>query len=168
MNIDLLKNILLAVVLLLIQAMVLNRIHLFNCATPLIYVYMVLLMPRNYPRWGVLLQSFLIGICADIFSNTPGVAAGSMTFLGFIQTWLLAPFIHRDNPDEADLRPTMKEMGLNRYLFYAFLCVFIYCTLFFTLETFSFFNWVQWLASIFGSTLITLLLILVIENLRGA
>jgi hypothetical protein len=44
--------------------------------------------------------------------------------------------------------------------------VLIYCLAYFTLETFNFFNWIQWLMSIGGSTILTVVLILVIENIR--
>ena len=44
--------------------------------------------------------------------------------------------------------------------------VLIYCTTFFSLEAFSFFNWEHWLMSIGGSTLVTVILIWVIEAIR--
>ena len=43
----------------------------------------------------------------------------------------------------------------------------IYCLAFFSLEAFNFYNWVQWLSSIGGSALLTIILILVIENFRS-
>ena len=151
MNIDLLRSILLFAVLLIVQALVLNHIHLFDCATPLLYVYLALLFRRNYP-------------CVDVFSNTPGVGAASMTFLGLIQPYLLALFVPRDSPD--DLAPSMRSLGVTKFIYYTIISVFIYCIVFFTLETFNFFNWMQWLLCIGGSTVITVVLILVIENLR--
>lgn len=41
-----------------------------------------------------------------------------------------------------------------------------YCLVFFTLETFSFFNFSQWIAQILGSALISLVIILTIESVR--
>jgi len=34
------------------------------------------------------------------------------------------------------------------------------------LEAFSFFNWIQWALCVGGSTLLTLLLVMVLDNLR--
>ena len=48
MSKTLFKRILGFALLCLAQALVLNRIHLFSFATPLLYVYMVLLFRRNY------------------------------------------------------------------------------------------------------------------------
>ncbi len=42
MSIDLVKRLGIFVVLVLVQGLVFNHIHLFNCATPLLYIIMVL------------------------------------------------------------------------------------------------------------------------------
>ena len=39
MNFGIVKEILLFVLILLAQVLVLNHIHLFDCATPLLYIY---------------------------------------------------------------------------------------------------------------------------------
>ena len=164
MNLIFLKGVLLFAILLLAQVLVLNHIHLFDCATPLLYVYVVLLFRRNYPRWGILLVSFLLGLLVDIFSNTPGVAAASMTFLGFLQPYVLAMFLNRDSDE--DLQPSMKSLGFAKFFYYAAVLVVVYCAIFFTIETFSFFNGLLWLECVGGSAMLTILLILAIENSR--
>lgn len=164
MNVDFLKKLLAFVVLLFAQALVLQRIHLFDYATPLLYVYLVLLFRRNYPRWGILLWSFAMGLAVDMFSNTPGVTASSMTFLGLLQPYVLSLFVPREAPD--DLEPSVKTLGKGKYFLYALLLTFIYCLLFFTVEFFSFFNWMQWLACVGGSTMLTAILIFIIDNVR--
>ncbi|HAT62348.1 MAG TPA: rod shape-determining protein MreD [Prevotella sp.] len=164
MNIETVKSIGTFVILLLAQALVLNHIHLFNCATPFLYVYMVLHFQRNAPKWSLLLWSFLMGLLVDVFSNTPGVAAGSMAFIGFIQPYLLELFAPRDSAD--DLVPSRKTFGGRSFFYYSLTIVFIYCLIFFTLETFNFFNWLQWIFSILGSMVLSLALIYAIENLR--
>ena len=164
MNLNFLKNVLLFAVLLLVQVLVLNHIHLFGCATPLLYVYMVMIFRRGYPRWGILIWSFLMGLCVDIFSNTPGVAAASMTFLGLLQPYLLMLFLNRDSPD--DLQPTIRTLGVAKFFYYTCITLFVYCLVFFTIESFTFFNWLQWLESVCGSAVLTIILILGIENAR--
>ena len=164
MNLIFLKGVLLFAILLLAQVLVLNHIHLFDCATPLLYVYVVLQFRRNYPRWGILLVSFLLGLVVDIFSNTPGVAAASMTFLGFLQPYVFAMFLNRDSDE--DLQPSMKSLGFAKFFYYAAVLVVVYCAIFFTIETFSFFNGLLWLECVGGSAALTVLLVLAIENLR--
>lgn len=164
MNLNFLKGVLLFAILLLAQVLVLNHIHLFDCATPLLYVYVVLQFRRNYPRWGILLVSFLLGLLVDIFSNTPGVAAASMTFLGFLQPYVFAMFLNRDSDE--DLQPSMENFGFASFFYYAAILVVVYCAIFFTIETFSFFNGLLWLECVGGSAMLTILLILAIENSR--
>ena len=102
------------VILCLAQALVLNHINLYGCATPLMYIYFIMLFRRGFPRWAVLLWSFFMGLCIDVFSNTPGVAAASATFLGFLQPYLLEIFTPRESPE--DLLPTMRSLGTVRFI----------------------------------------------------
>lgn len=164
MNIEIVKHFFTFILLSVVQVLVLNHVNLFGCATPLLYVYFIMSFRRGYPRWAILLWSFALGLCMDMFSNTPGVTAASATFLGFVQQPLLILFEQRDGPE--DIRPTMKELGVARYLYYAIACVLVFNILFFTMESFSFFNWLQWIKNIGGSTVLTVLLVLVIENVR--
>jgi len=164
MTSDLIQRIVAFVVLVVVQALVLNHIHLFGVATPLFYVYFVLLFRRNHPKWIILLTSFLLGLCVDVFSNTPGLAAASMTFIAVLQPYILEPFIPRDSED--NLKPGMRTLGVSRFIYYTIFMVFLYNVAFFSLEAFTFFNWLQWLLCIGASTVLTVVLILVVENLR--
>lgn len=58
MSIEQVRRFVLFVVLLLVQGLVLNHIHLFDCATPLIYIILVLHFRRNQSRWSALLGVF--------------------------------------------------------------------------------------------------------------
>lgn len=163
MSLKFIRNIFSFIILLLVQALVLNHIRLFECATPLLYVCFVLPTPHDQPRWATLLWCFALGLCVDVFSNTPGVAAASMTLIGLLQPYLLILFLPRDSPD--DLVPSFGTLGMGKYIAYTAIIVFVYCLAFFTLEAFNFYNIVQWAACVGGSAVLTMLLILVIENL---
>ncbi len=165
MTVGVLKTLGTFLVFLLVQVLVLNQVHLFDSATPLLYIYMVLLFPRNYPKWGMLAWAFAMGLGVDMFSNTPGVAAASLTLVALLRPYLLGLFLQRESAE--DLVPSMKVLGFGRYLFFAFIIVFTYCLVFFSLEAFSFFNWMQWLFCVGGSTLLTLVLVMVLDNLRS-
>ena len=145
----------------LAQVTVLGRIHLFHYATPLFYVYFVAMFPRNYPKWSVLLWSFLLGLIIDIFSNTPGLAASVMTILAAIQPYYLELYVPRDSAD--NLQPSMKTLGPVKYAYYVVPMVLLYCLLFYCLEMFTFFNAFYWLMCVVGSTLLTLVLIFTFE-----
>ena len=146
MNVDFLRRLLWFAVLTVAQVFVLNHIHLFAVATPLLYIYFILL--------------FII----DTFSNTPGVAAGSLTLVAALQPFVLKPFIPRES--SSDFQPRMDTLGIPQYAWYAAILILIYNVVFFSLEMFSFFNVLEWLQCIGGSSLLTLILILVVENVR--
>ena len=161
MSIDFIKRAVLFVAFVLAQALVLGRIHLFHYATPLLYVYFVTLFPRNYPKWGVLTWAFVMGLTVDMFFNTPGVAAASLTAVAAIQPYFYALFVPRDAAE--NLEPSLLNLGPTKYSYYIVTLVTVYCLLFFTLELFSFDNLFEWLMCVVGSTLITLLLIFTFE-----
>lgn len=164
MNLNIVRNIVFIIVLLLVQTLVLNHINLFGCATPLLYVYFALTVRRGAPRWATLLWCFVTGLLVDVFSNTPGVGSASMTLVGLLQPYLLELFVPRDSAD--DLRPSPFTLGSGKYANYVIILVSVFCIAFFSLETFNFYNWAQWLSSIVGSIVLTVVLILVIENYR--
>jgi rod shape-determining protein MreD len=165
MNIDTLQKIVFFIVVALAQVLVLNHIHLLGVATPLMYVYFVILFRRNYSRVSILLWSFLLGSVIDIFSNTTGAAAGAMTLLGILQPYLLMPFIQRDSDN--DMEPSISTLGFAPFCYFTFISTLIYSIVFFSLEMFSFFNMLLWGECILGSTIITFVLIIVIDNLRS-
>lgn len=164
MGIETLKRLASFAAFCLIQVLVLNQIHLFGFITPLFYIYFVITFEYNYPRWAILLWSFAMGVVIDSFTNTPGVAAASLTIMGFIQPYVLSPFVTIDAPD--GFVPTIRSLGPSRYFYYSLIMVFAYHILFFSIEMFSFFNIIYWLECIGGSALLTLLLILFVENMR--
>lgn len=164
MIIDTFRRLSVFIALLLVQVLVLNHVFLFGWATILLYVYFVVMFPRNYPRWAILLWSFAMGLSVDMFANTPGMAAASLTIVGFIQPYLLELFIPREAPE--NLRTAAATLGLSKFTIFASMLVFVHCLLFFSIETFTSFHWQHWLLSIGGSTFLTLALLIAVELVR--
>ena len=106
-----------------------------------------------------------MGLLIDTFSNTPGVSSSSLTLIAALQPYILRAFVSHDNAD--DLQPSITILGFGRYVWYSLILTFIYCLVFFTLDMFSFFNFLVWLQCVIGSTILTLFFILVIEHVRS-
>lgn len=151
--------------LLLLQVLVLNHIHIAGYATPMPYVYFLFLLPSDTPRWVYVLLGFLLGFLVDIFADTPGMASASMCFTALILPPLLRVFAPADSEDEAFL-PSVKGMGWWKFLTLVVLAVLVNTSLFYLMEIFSFYNWISMLASIGGSTALTILFIIAIELIR--
>lgn len=148
------------------QVLVFNNIRLFGCAMPLLCVYFAITIPRGYPRWASLLWCFTLGLAVDVFSNTPGVGTGSMTLVAMMQSYLLELFVPRDSIP--NLESGISTLGIAKFASMAFILAFVYCLTFYTLEMFSFFNWIQWLLNVGASTLLTFALIMAFEYVRQA
>lgn len=164
MSIDTLRRLGLFTVFLLAQVLVLGRIHLFQCATPLLYVYFTVSFPRGTAKWSILLWNFFLGLLIDIFSNTPGMAAASLTAIAAIQPYYLELFVPRDSSD--DLQPALSTIGPMKYSYYVIPLVVLYCLFFYTLEMFSFANLLFWAVCVVSSSLLTLILIFAFEIAR--
>jgi rod shape-determining protein MreD len=153
------------VVLLVVQALVLNHVWLLNVATPLLYVYFAITFPRNTEKGEVLLWCFFLGLLIDIFSNTPGLAAGSLTLIGMIQTYLVELFIPRDSVE--NLEVSAATLGWGKFSMLSGMLTLLYCLLFFILEAFNFFDWQLWILRAVCSAALTLILMLAIESVRS-
>lgn len=164
MAIDTLKRFAVFVVLVLAQALVFNHIRLFGYAMPLLYVYFAITIPRGYPRWVTLLWCFALGLCVDLFSNTPGVAAGSLTLVGLIQPYLLELFVPREAVP--NMTVSASEMGWSKFLTMASMLTAVHCLAFFSLLMFSFVDWQMWGFSVLGSLLLTMVLLAALESVR--
>ena len=161
----LVNRLMMFVVLLVVQVLVLNHVWLLNVATPLLYVYFAITFPRNTEKGEVLGWCFFLGLLIDIFSNTPGLAAGTLTLIGMTQTYLVELFVPRDSVE--NLEVSAATLGWGKFSMLSGILTLIYCLLFFILEAFNFFDWQLWILRAVFSTVLTLLLMLAIESVRS-
>ena len=136
--------------LLLLQVLVFNHIHIMGYATPMPYVYFLLILPSDTPRWLYVFLGFLLGLLIDLFGNTPGITAATMTAIGLV----------------TPLLPSMRTMERWPFVRYVLTAVLLQCIIFFTIEAFSFFNWAVLLINIAGSTVLTTLFCIALELVR--
>ncbi len=164
MSASYIRNIIIGLLLLLAQVVLFNRIYLFGCATPLLLVYALIVLPVATPRWLSLLLAFFMGLVSDMFTNTPGVAAITLTFIAFIQPPLLRAIIADDEAHE--LLPSLRSLGPLKFISYSLILTFLACALTFILEEFSFSRWLWLLYNILGSTALTYIFIFTFELIR--
>jgi rod shape-determining protein MreD len=111
-----------------------------------------------------ILLAFILGLILDSFSNTPGETAFALTLTAFLQPYVLELYLERDDSD--DFSPSMTNMGFVKYSTYVLLLTFVFSFTLFSLEAFSFFNWIQWLLCILGSWGVTSVMIIAIDSVR--
>lgn len=154
------------ILLFLLQILIFNHIHLFGYATPMPYLYFIMLLPSSTPRWVSILLGFILGLLIDIFTNTPGMAAASLCCVGLVAPPLLNLFSPHDREDDVIL-PSIHTMERSGFLKYAVTLTLLHCSLFFTIELFTFQNWQDLLFYIGGSSVLTLLFVIAFEMLRS-
>lgn len=159
------KEILWLVVLVLVQALVLNRVHILGYATPLPYIYLVLKFHAGSSRDANLIWAFILGLLVDIFSNTPGLASASTVLLAMFQPFFLKLFSIKE--DNAETDPSAREMGNGAFIRYVVTCVLFHHIAFYLLDSFSFFHWSDVLINIGGSAVFTSLLIFALEGISS-
>ena len=73
-------------------------------------------------------------------------------------------FMQRESAE--DLKPSLYSMGTINFLLYVSLLVVVNNALFFMLETFNFYNWLNWLWNVLGCSALTIAIIMVLETVR--
>lgn len=152
------------IVLVLVQALLLNNICLFGLATPFVYIYYLLAMDKDVDRNALMATAFLLGLAVDMFSNTPGVNAGASVLVAFLRPGLLRLFSPRDEYE--NFEPGIYTLGIWAFVRYATIATLLHHTVLFLLEAFSLANIGYLSLRILCSTLLTMMLIMAIEFVR--
>ncbi|MGN1237213.1 MAG: rod shape-determining protein MreD [Bacteroidaceae bacterium] len=151
-----------------LQTVVLNHIHIYGYATPLICVYLIITLPINTPRLTMLTWGFLVGLTQDIFANTPGVMTSTLTLVAMMHNNLLIVLGDQDKDDKDEgVMPSIKTLGTMPFLRYAGGAVLIETTVFYLLMTFNFAAPLDTLINIAGSSILSFLIIWFIESIRS-
>lgn len=163
---DILVLLLRYVILVGVQVTILNNIQLSGYINPYLYVLFILLLPVKFPKIPALLIAFVIGLTIDIFTNTIGIHAGASVFMAYTRPFVLKLFSPRDGYD-TDASPNIKDLGLQWWIAYSTVLVFIHHFALFYLEAFRFSDFFNTFSRVLLSSVATLILILITQLLFG-
>lgn len=163
---EILKYLLLFVILVVAQVIVFNHICLFNVAIPLVFIYFIVKLPVTLSVNWAMTFSFLIGLTVDIFSNTQGMNALACTILASSRIGMLRLYFPRED-DMTNPEPSIRTLGPAVYMKYLITMVTVYCTLFFLIEAFTFYNWTLMLLRILASSTLTFVILLAFDSLTN-
>lgn len=149
-----------------LQAIVFNNLQLNTYVNVFIYTAFILLLPFEIPGWLLLLAGFSMGLLMDVFSSTGGLHAAASTFMAFCRPGVLRFIAPRDGYDSAST-PSISSMGLNWFVTYALLLVFLHNFVCFFLEVFRFSEFFFTITKIILTTFVTVLLIIAAQLVRG-
>lgn len=122
-----LRNIIRYFVLVLLQVLILNHIHLYWWTeasnippfTPYIYPLILLLLPLSTSTSLMMILGFFVGLTIDIFMNTGGMHAAVCVLIGATRNSILTALLPNRLSDYPNLSPGIRNMGWAPFLSYA-------------------------------------------------
>jgi rod shape-determining protein MreD len=159
MTIDVIKNIIRFFLLIALQILILNNIQFSGFINPYLYVLFILMLPFETPKWIVLILAFIMGISIDIFSDSAGMHAAAATFMGYCRPYVLNIIKPRDGY-EFSLNPTYSDMGVNWFITYAGILIFLHHLVYFYIEIFRMNEFFIIFLRVILSSVFTLLLVI--------
>ena len=141
MNSALITHAISAVVIILLQGLVFQRIYIggesFNFLALLLYPVIIVLLPVKTSRIALVLIGFLIGIIVDLFYGSLGVHASAAVFIAFLRPYILLLLEPRGGYPVATV-PSPSHYGLNWFLRYLALMLVFFLLFYFSMEVFTF------------------------------
>jgi len=164
MTIIFLKNIGRFVFLILFQVLILNNIQFSGYINPYFYIYFILLLPFETPRWLLLLSAFLLGLSLDAFTNTFGLNASACVLMAFARPFVISA-ISTGTEFMIGHSPSLKNQGMKWFAYYSIILVLVHHFALFYLEIFRFTEFFQTLFRVLLSSVFTLLIVFIAEYL---
>jgi cell shape-determining protein MreD len=161
---DVIKNTIRFFILVLVQVLLVQNIHLGQYIILFPYILFLILLPFETPKLAVLGIAFFTGIIIDLFYDTAGLHAATCTLIGFARYYILKLLSPREGY-EPGLTPNVSSMGSLWFISYAATLIFIHHLFFFYIEIFRFSELFRTLLRVFLSTIGTFSLVYVIQFL---
>jgi len=146
------------------QVLILNHINLGGYINPYFYIYFVLLLPFETPRWLLLLTAFILGLSIDIFTNTIGLNASACVLMAFCRPFVISAISSGPESLIGDT-PSLRNQGIKWFLYYSIFLVLIHHFTLFYLEIFRFSEFMMTFVRVLLSSAFTMLLVLISEYL---
>ena len=164
MSIIFLRNVLRFAFLVLFQVLILNNIQFSGYINPYFYIYFILVLPFETPRWLLLISAFLLGFFLDAFTNTLGLNTAACVLIAFLR-----PFVIRAISTGTEFMtghsPSIRNQGLKWFAYYSIILVMVHHLTLFYLEIFRFTEFFQTLLRVLLSSAFTILLVFIAQYL---
>lgn len=158
-----LKRLLSCLTLLLIQILLLNKICIMGSIIPFVYFMLVLILDSDVSPAQRMIWGFAMGFVVDIFMNTMGLQAATMTLLAYAQRDILRLFASFDRRDR--LKPGIVSMGTRYFVFYLIVGSLVFNLVYYLFVTSLNDGWRYLLVEILLGTVMSVFMMLVIEYL---
>lgn len=164
MNNIITRNIIRFIVLLLIQVLLLNNIKFNGYLNPYLYILFILLLPKETPKWLLLVSAFFLGFGVDIFMKSFGINAAATVLVAFIRPSLIK-YLSTGKDIEPNMQIGIKSFGFRWFFLYSLILIFVHNFVLYFLDIFSFNEILLTFYNILLGTIITLSLVIIIQYL---
>ena len=161
---EVIKHIIRFVLLVGIQALVMNQLEIGLGIQIMVYPLFVLLLPFELSVIAVLALAFAMGFAIDSISNTYGLHASSLVLMAYLRPIIFKIFAPRDGYDNLK-EGTSYQMGLRWFIYVYGLLLFIHHLWFFTLEIFRLDDFFFILQKVFLSLPLSFLFSILLQTL---
>ncbi len=127
--------------------------------SPFFYIIFILLLPFETPGWLILFSAFLLGLGVDAPQDSFGQHAFASVFIAALRPIVLRSITERDQYEQGTY-PRLIYFGLPWALRYALIMSFAHSIVFYTIEAFTFANYLQVIFKTIIGTLLTTSLII--------
>ena len=159
-----LKYIGILVLLLFLQVFLLDNLHWLGLIHPFVYLWAILMLPIELPRWLQMLIGAAIGMTMDLFTHAPGIHMAGCVMAAYLRPLLVAGYVQ--DIDRLKGAITINVIGLGNYLRLLAVLVVVHHTIVLMLEAFTFAHFGYTLLQIILSGLMSFAFILMFEYLR--
>ncbi len=139
-----------------LQITVLNNINFSGYINPYLYIAFAFLFPLNKNQFPFLVSCFLYGLGIDFFSDTGGIHAFSLVFVGYLRLLFIRLYFKKTEIDY--LLFNLKNEPFGAVFNYVVTLTFIHHIILLSLDNFSFQNLGSVFLNTIYSTIFTLIL----------
>lgn len=152
------------VILVVVQALLMNQIVLFNCAVCFIFIYFLIKLPLGLSSNWLITLGFLLGLSVDILSDTPGLNALCCTILASLKRPVFYAYVQHDDHIR-NIEPSFATMGWLSFTKYVLTMSAIYSVTVVLVEYIPYAGLLDILIRIASSAVFTFLMILAVDSL---
>ncbi|MEC9209071.1 MAG: hypothetical protein VX762_01435 [Bacteroidota bacterium] len=160
MNKSYIKYLWLLPIFVLLQVLILNEILFFTYINPYLYLALIISLPLKTPKWFLLVYAFTIGFFIDLLGGSLGFHSTATVFIAFIKSAISKITIPHNILEDTD-EITLNKIGSKSFIIFSLLIILFHNNILFILEHLNI-NF-HILKKIVASSLVTLILILILE-----
>ncbi len=161
---DWLKYISICILLLFLQVLLFDNLHWLGLVHPFIYIWAIILLPIELPRWLQMLIGAAIGMVMDLFTHAPGIHMAGCVMIAYLRPLLVAGVVQ--DIDRLKGAVTSDTIGMGNWMRILAILVAVHHIIVFMLEAFTFAHFGFTLLQIILSGVFSYTLILMLEYVR--